>query len=82
MKDGQLEADHCSFVLGEQPGMLCVPNTGLHSSLTIELHSSEHQHFVSTLSTVAEISLNNAVIECTTGPFRDNIIIRIINGGP
>ena len=80
MKDGR--ADHCTFVLGEQPGMLCAPNTGLYSSLTIELHSSERQHFASTLSTVAEMSLNNAMIECTSGLSRDSIIIRIINGTP
>ena len=77
MKDGR--GDHCTFVLGEQPGMLCIPNAGLYSSLTTELRSSERQYFV---STVAEMSLNNAVIECTTGPSRDNIIIRIINGRP
>lgn len=80
MKNGQV--DQCTFVSGEQPGTLCVPNDGLYSSLTTELRSNERQRFVSTLSTVAEMSLNNAMIECTTGPSRDNIILRIINGTP
>ena len=60
MKDDR--ADHCTFLLGEHPGMLCIPNAGLYSSLTTELRSSERLYFVSTLSTVAEMSVNNAVI--------------------
>jgi hypothetical protein len=64
MKDGR--ADHCIFLLGGQSGMLCFPtisDAGLYN-LTTELHSSEHQHFVSTLSTVTEMSLNNSEIVC------------------
>jgi hypothetical protein len=80
MKDGR--ADHCTFLLGGQPGMLCFPtisDAGLNN-LTIELHSSDHQHLVSTLSTVTEMSLNNTEISCTVGPSRDMTTIRIIKG--
>ena len=72
----------CSFVSGGRPGMLClgvIPATGLYN-LTIQLHSIEHQHFVSSLSTVTNMSLNNTMIECTTGPSRDMTTIRIIRG--
>ena len=80
MKDGR--ADHCTFLLREQPGMPCfptIPDAGLYN-LTIELQSSEYQHFVSTLSTVTDMSLNNTEIECTTGPSRDMTTIRIMKG--
>ena len=74
----------CSFVSGGRPGMLClgaIPAAGLYN-LTIQLHSIEHQHFVSTLSTMTNMSLNNTMIECTTctGPSRDMTTIRIIRG--
>jgi hypothetical protein len=80
MKDGR--DDHCTLLSGGQPGMLCfptIPDAGLNN-LTIELHSSDHQHLVSTLSTVTEMSLNNTEIACTVGPSRDMTTIRIIKG--
>ena len=80
MKDGL--SRQCTLVSGEQSGMLCVlviPDAGIYN-LSIQLHSSGRQRIVSALSTVTNVSLNNTVIECTTGGSSDMTIIKISKG--